>query len=295
MKKILALLPVMLLSLLLSSCIVEEPEENHRPTRGIYEAFEYVRNANRPMLDALFITYRMQEYNRLQTDSARQAFRKTYLRDMTVKDTVSKENSFNPMYILTDRKSDYFYTQYTITDYRYNYLRIECTTYLYKTKTHRMFDVHQQSDGSWRIDDYVIHPTTSTDDSSRELYWADLFSVANRFYVWGSDLTAKWTLQDNGEPQCRLEGKIEMYTLLNIPLLIEAPLLTPFTVSYIPADTTAAGGEGKPGRLRASGTLGLNITDRGTKETEQATAKFSGKDDGRVLITARNLSEEWWY
>ncbi len=85
----------MLLSLLLSSCIVEEPEENHRPTRGIYETFEYVRNANRPMLDALFITYRMQEYNRLQTDSARQAFRKTYLRDMTVKDTVSKENSIN--------------------------------------------------------------------------------------------------------------------------------------------------------------------------------------------------------
>ena len=190
MKKILALLPAMLLSLLLSSCIVEEPEENHRPTRGIYEAFEYVRNANRPMLDALFITYRMQEYNRLQTDSARQAFRKTYLRDMTVKDTVSKENSFNPMYILTDRKSDYFYTQYTITDYRYNYLRIECTTYLYKTKTHRMFDVHQQSDGSWRIDNYVIHPTTSTDDSSKELYWADLFSVANRFYVWGSAVPA---------------------------------------------------------------------------------------------------------
>ncbi len=268
----------MMMALTLTSCYKEDISRNRQATMPGQQAYRYVKTANEPLTDMLFMARLSHEYFKLTTDDERKVFWEKRFLPVVVKD-VSEAGGVRK-WTLQNRRSDYDFETFVFSETTAGQLSAEMLmargSDRYLTKYNLKADV--SDDKHWALSDYTF--AVSEDIAS----WADEINV---FDGGAKQMDATWGVDENDKLYCELTGTIKMASHETPALDIEANFKEPLRA------VTVFDKQMPYQFAWAKGRLKLRVTDGGTKETDEVGVVLSGNLDGRVLIEMNHLTEEW--
>lgn len=276
-KKIYLLTWLIMTSCCLTSCIYDSGS-SHDATAPGFKAYEYVRKANEPLTDMLFMAYLSHKYFALPSEAERVKFTKEYFPKCEIYDTLKADGTRN--WKVLYRQSDYYFEHFLFSETPQGLLQASMFSAHNSNEIQNVyrFQARIGKDNQWTLSDYKVTVKENIPKGHPDI---------NEFDCNAKNLDVVWVEPKNDSLYCDLTGTIQMASHETPSLQIEVKTRQPLRAQLNRRNLYSTIFPWTKGKLE------LTVTDSETKDTDHVSVTLSGNADRRVLIEMNNTSQPW--